>query len=214
MKRTRKPFALLLALLLALGLAAPAMAASAAQAVNWGAFRIIEEPQSQTIPNGESFTLSVEVNIPDGVEVEYQWYWTEPRTVFNMSGYKFTSPIPNATAPEVQLKPGDAEYPVISYTYNPGERFGEYYCQISAYEKDGSGAVVARRDLESETVRVDVLRSAGEKVYGVTLEPFAIAFMQTVLLNVWTFLMALPFSPIIFLYYLAGAFVIGFRGLS
>ena len=93
MKITKRIFATLLTFALALSLALPTMAA-----VNWDDFRITKQPQGLTIKEGESFTLSVGVNVPDGAEVVYQW---------ECDG----SIIEGATAPELTIGPGDRYYP-------------------------------------------------------------------------------------------------------
>ena len=45
-------------------------------ATDWDDFYIITQPpENLYVPYGESFALSVEVNVPDGVDaVTYQWY--------------------------------------------------------------------------------------------------------------------------------------------
>ena len=45
-----------------------------AAAGNWDDFRITRDLQDRTIHYNERFTLSVEVNVPEGAQVEYQWY--------------------------------------------------------------------------------------------------------------------------------------------
>jgi len=121
MKNTKKLLALLLVLLLDFGLALPAMAA-----VNWDEFYIITEPQGKTVPYGLDITLSVEVNIPAGVKVTYQWF-------SNRGGAGF----PVSTRPVMQLSPSDFGYPRSSQPYY--EASDSYYCKITAVEEDAGG---------------------------------------------------------------------------
>jgi hypothetical protein len=138
MKFTKRILAALLTLALALTLTLPAAAA-----VNWDDFRITTQPQSQTIIHGDSFTLSVEVEAPAGVEVEYQWYL---RT--RGGGSK---PIEGATAKDFYCSSTYIEYPYVN-------NYDEYYCEISGYEKDTDGTVLSSKVLTSGRARVDAER--------------------------------------------------------
>jgi hypothetical protein len=97
MKHTKRMLTMVLTFALAFSLAAPAFAA-----VNWDEFQITERPKNIAIPYGDSFTLGVEVKVPDGVSVEYQW-----RTYSAGAGH---TPIENATSYELRLGPSDPYY--------------------------------------------------------------------------------------------------------
>jgi len=189
MKHLRKSLALLLALMLAFGIGAPAMAeeieheeiafeaeaameASAeiaeapveASAVDWKDFYIITHPQSQKIPRGESFTLNIEVNIPDGVEVTYKWY---------TYGWQ---PIEGATTPTLQLTPDDAYYPKAGNPYSKigtaGAQESSFYCKITAIDSDDGQS----KTLDSKHVSVQVRGSFWERLSSVTVGPFKTVF--------------------------------------
>jgi len=150
MKQTKRLIALAVALVLALTLALPAMAA-----VNWEDFYIITEPQGQTISRSESCTLSVEVNIPEGVdEVTYQWYARGEI-------------LAGATANTLQVSPDDA-YPKNAYSYT------SFSCSITAIDNDDGQS----RTLSTSQVTVRPKRTFGDKLYSVTLGPFAEAFAR------------------------------------
>ena len=161
MKHTKRLLAMASALALALTLALPAMAA-----VNWDDFTIITEPppERQYVKRGESFTLSVEVNIPEGVEVTYQWYaYVTPSD----------RPIAGATAPSLQLGPSDAFYPNMWGI--AGSRFCFYTCWITATDNI-SGQTKKLSSWPSTTVRVE--GNFFEKLYSVTLEPLVFGFSR------------------------------------
>ena len=143
MKHTKRLLAALLALALALTLALPAMAAAGPQsAVNWDEFYIITQPQSQTIAHGESFTLSVEVNVPEGVTwVEYQW---------RRSG----GHIADATEAVLMLSPGYPGYPRANRPYHSAT--GHYFVVITAVAEDEDGNVIDSRTLHSEVTAVTI----------------------------------------------------------
>ena len=100
-----------------------------ASAVDWDEFYIITQPEHfWKINSLQTLKLSVEVNVPAGVVVEYQWYCGD-------------SPIPGATSAVLQLKPGDADHP------RNREHFW-YYCKITGMEKNGD-VVVSQQQLIS-----------------------------------------------------------------
>ena len=144
MKYTKRAFVIIVALSLAFTLALPAMAA-----VNWDDFRIVTEPKDLTVPHGESFTLSVGVNVPDGAdEVTYQWC------------SRVGQPIPGAAASTLQLSPGDAYYPEAF-------QVSDFVCEITANESGGES-----KTLWTRHAAVKVEASFQEKLYSITLEPF------------------------------------------
>ena len=199
MKLTKKLLALLLTLALALSLALPAMAA-----VNWDEFHIITQPQSMTVIRGDSFTLSVEVNVPDGAEVEYQWR----RGPVGGSEDSSTR-IYGATEPDLQISSNDDHYPFLNNYY-------DYYCEITAYEKDAGDTVLSSQMLTSDRARVTPVekeKTFWEKVYSVTLEPFEYAGSMTLIGMMLSFGLLLPVTPFYFLYFLVVGYIEGFKGL-
>jgi len=197
MKLTKRILAVVITLALALTLALPATAT-----VNWDEFRIATETQDMKIQRGESFTLSVEVIIPDGVEVEYQW----------VHGVSSNSPIiENATSPNLRLSPNDTNYP--SEFWSRSAR-SDYYCKITAFEKDNENNVISSKTLRSKPTNVIVEdHTFLGKLYSVTVEPFAFAAANTGYWLSLTMFFTLPLSPLFFLYFLAVGFINGFRGL-
>ena len=189
MKHTKRLLATLLALVLALTLALPAMAA-----VNWNEFRITRQPQNLTITHGENIILNVEVNVPEGVVVAYQW---------RVNGV----PIENATSAVLQLGPDSPRYP------NYAGAIADFRVRITGYEKDNDGNIISSRTLESNFAIVTTTRTFWGRLYGVTLEPFVLAFTATFAQVVMTFGLLLPFSPLIFLGWLVFAFGQGIIGL-
>ena len=167
MKHAKKLLALLLALLLGLGLSATAMAEDGdtaqadevSQEVNWDDFYIISQPPAElTIPFGEEFTLSVEVNVPEGAEVSYRWYkeWD------NTSGSDLIS---DSTEPNLHCSPGDSYYPANSGIYIDPFRTTKatYFCIITAKEMDKDGNVVATKHLRSDNATVTLDQTLFEK---------------------------------------------------
>jgi len=129
--------------------------------VNWNDFYIVAQPEGMTIPYGASFTLSVEVNIPDGVEVAYQWYRGN------------STRIEGATGPALHLASKDPDHP--SSVYSP-ERYRasvNYRCIITAYEKDTGGNIISTKERTSEyaLVKVEDNTFVG-KLFGYLIEPF------------------------------------------
>ena len=188
MKFTKRMLAVTLTLALALSLALPAAAA-----VDWNDFRITKQPQNLTIKYGESFMLSVEVNVPAGVEVEYQWYTGS------------SSKITGATTSEMHLGPNDHFYPE---NYRYGGASTDFICEITAYEKDGGGNVVSTRFRRSDMVYVSTKRTSLGKLIDVTIGPFGYAFTAVVVSPAFIFIF--PLAYLGFLIYFYGK---GFVGL-
>ena len=191
MKSTKKPLALLLTLALAFALVLPATAA-----VDWSEFRITKQPQNLTIKQGDSFTLSVEVNVPEGFEVEYQWR--------RMSGG--STNIEGATSPELHLGPNDSHYPTDS-------RYGGdsvvYECWITAYVKNADDIIVLERRISSGSASVQTKRTVLGKILDVTIAPFWYAFGGVMATPV----VSIPLFPFAYLFWLVLAYVSGFRAL-
>jgi len=107
MKQAKKLLALLLSLALVFAVSAPAFAdeieieseITAQDEINWDDFYIISQTPRTVIEYGESCVLSVEVNVPEGAEVTYQWirWWYE------------VLPVPEKAT--MTVSPGDLIYP-------------------------------------------------------------------------------------------------------
>ena len=77
-----------------------------ASTVDWDEFYIITQPEnSQKVSSLKTVELRVEVNIPAGVVVEYQWYGTP----YYSGSYSL---IPGATNAVLRVKPGDSHHPM------------------------------------------------------------------------------------------------------
>ncbi|MCL2300738.1 MAG: hypothetical protein FWC27_11420 [Firmicutes bacterium] len=130
MKHAKKLLALLLAFVMAVGLGVSVLAEEPLP-------DIITQPRSQTITNGDSFTLSVEMYVPAGWAVEYQW------VVVSYGVYEEirAEEIQGATQQSLRLSPGDPFYP----PYPPeAKRYGSslyYRCNIRTV-RNGDGAVL------------------------------------------------------------------------
>jgi len=194
MKFSKRMLAALLTFTLALSLGLPAMAA-----VNWNEFVFTKQPRNITIKHGDSFTFSVEVNVPNGVEANYQWCLWEGEN----------PEIAGATGPELRLGLDDPFYP-------PYDRFGgtstSYRCYVTAYEKDNAGNIVSSRTYFT-TARVDTERTASGKLYDLTIAPFVNAFGGSVGLISMTYGLIIPVLPVAFLGFLVFGFIQGFQGL-
>jgi hypothetical protein len=189
MKFAKRMLATLLTLALTLALALPAMAA-----VNWNEFKITKQPQDPKITHGEILTLRVEVNIPEGVEVEYKWW-------------HFGVHIENSNAPEIHISPDNPRYP-------RWEGSDDYYqCGITAYEKDNGGNIISSQTLVSNSVIVKTKRSSKGKIASITWEPFALAFSGTIVTLTWSFGLLFPVSPLIFIGFLIYNYFQGFKAL-
>ena len=163
MKIAKRILAAALAFALALSFALPGMAA-----VNWDEFKITKQPAEQNlkIKYGDSFTLSVEVNVPEGVEVAYQWLCESSR-------------IEGATAPELHLGPDDPCYPE---SYWMGKVVVDYICEITAYEKDEDGNVITSRNKRSDRVSVMTEATFLGKLVDITIGPFGYALTACIII--------------------------------
>jgi len=156
MKYTKCMLALLLTLALVLSFALPV--AAAVEPLN-----VISQPPSTVyVKRGESFTLTVEVEIPEGVdEVTYQWR------------YIGSVKVAGATSNTLLLSPGDAEYPKRQYYYSvTGANSERYSCRIAGIDSESGkeyGRVVG-------DITVHVEGSFRDKLYSVTLEPLVASF--------------------------------------
>ena len=191
MKHTKTLTALLLTIALVFSLALPAAAAA-----NWDEFAVTAKSQDMTVPHGAGFTINVQVNIPANAEVTYQWHREQG------------SAIAGATAPTLQLKPGDADYPQMPKATSgntPYYRAERYYCEITATE----AGTADTKTLQSGPIAVRVKNSLLEKLYSITFEPFVFAAMGTAGAFIWVGPLALTGT----LYFLVMRYVENFKEL-
>ena len=203
MKHAKRILAALLALILALSLAMPAMAAR----FNWDNFYVTERPKNQTIKHGEGFSLSAAANIPEGVtEVTYQWSYRRDGASRVIEG---------ADTPTLAVGSDDPWYPEYSWLKNTkyaGWLPADYSCTITAYVKDDDGTVTASKAI-SATGGVRIERGIAEKLFDLFLAPFAFGGGAVVALSGMTMGLLIPFAPIIFIGGLLFGVVFGIQGL-
>ena len=156
MQHTKRLLSLLLTLILAFGLAVPAVFAQEEDdprsTVNWDDFYIVTQPQQeQSIKKGESFTISFDVHVPEGVEVTYEWYGIAD------GFFKMTT-----AGPALVCNPGDTQYPVLDSTLLPNAvGSASYGCWITCREKDGD-EVISEKQLPIDKVAVEMKGSIGD----------------------------------------------------
>ena len=172
----KRLFSILLAVCLLAGLASAG--AVPATAVNGDDFKIITQPQAVTVPYGSSFTLSVEVNVPAGVEV-VSCVW---RPYSGMHGADAGSVL--------HVSPGDPMYPEAYRPYLAA--YVSYYCVITAVEVDAGGNPVGSPwEIYSESAAVTVLAQRDmnlfEAVSKAVTDFFATAFLWSYLGVMWFF---------------------------
>ena len=205
MKQSKKLLALLMALVLAFSLALPALAEEAAEItaevnaagevsaaeVDWDDFYIISQPPKEiTLTRGSDFTLSVEVNVPAGVEVRYRWKWVAGDSTIS-------------TEKELHRAPGDDYYPNAAPARPYAKYCAEYRCEITAVEKDSDGKVVKTAVLKTEIITVTILPEREPTFWETLLERWILGpLLLTVGVCVTTFGVAIPFSPFVWIYYL------------
>jgi len=190
MRHIKRALALAAALALALALALPAAA------VNWDDFYIVKQPpETLYIRNGESFTLSVEANIPAGAgPVLYRWYRS------------YGDWIEGAATATLRLSPGDFDYPgentfVFGTPGPPGSHRAEYGCVITAFDLQGARV----ETIETTVARVNVKGSFWDTLYGLTLEPLAFGFS--------TLEIFFPIGPIVMIPYIIARYIGNFSWL-
>jgi len=187
MKHIKRVFTLALALTLVLALSLPALASVSEDDFGFST----EPPQNLYVPRGESFMLSVEVNVPEGFgEVEYQWYLRNSNGITSIEG---------ATAATLQLSPDDPDYPNSSNRAKfsmGGSNLIVYSCGVVA----SNGRMIS-----SDSAYVHVEGSFLEKLYGLTVEPIVYALGQVIASYGIGFIL-FPLSSI-------GRFIENFKGL-
>ena len=85
------------------------------------------------VKQGDSFTLRVDVNAPEGVEVSYEW------TRSPLPGQN-SETVEGATGPELYVAFGGPLYPQALYPFHTAE--GNYCCDITLVEKDADGNII------------------------------------------------------------------------
>jgi len=189
MKHAKKLFTLLLAFLLVLAFGLPAMAIQTQSAVDWDEFYIVKQPQGRNIRKGESFTLSFEVNVPDGVEVEYKWFGIAD------GFFELTT-----SDPILVCSPGDAHYPILNTIILPDATgSAHYHCWIYCYEKDG-GKIVSQQQILTNEVTVDMKGTIGDLMYSFLNAPIlaAIGPFAAVMPALFTGIITYPFIALYF----------------
>jgi len=190
MKHTKKLLALLLAALLTLGLGAPAIAEGEGSIPISAVIIGPEEP----VPFGEAFTLRVELDIPEGVEIEsasYWWSWTN-----------WPLPIEGAKEAMLHVTPSDSFYPVAHSPIGATETL--YMCHAVLDGRDAdSNAVELHTDNLFFTVTVGPERekTVWEVIwYDYIAGPFntGLGYAGALIFVSWGAL--LPFAPFIFLF--------------
>jgi len=193
--RSKTLVSLALALVLAFG-AVPLFGLTAQAAVDWDDFYIITEPQKHTIQRGETITLSVEVNVPDGVVVEYQWY----RQLGSAAHL-----IENATTPVLRVDPNSSHYPSFILGRSRISQ-NNYWCSIIARDPDAGAYLVSSKTLKSQTATVKVEdNSSWAKFLSLTIDPFIMAFVMSGII--------LPLLPFVFPFALIMMYIEAFKNL-
>ena len=197
MNFTKRMLAVFLAFALELTFTWPALAEEetpaeepSASTVNWDNFYITAQPQDLTITHGESFTLSAAVNVPAGVEVEYQWY------------RRSSDPIEGATASELHLGPDDPHYPLNDSIL--GGLSADYQIQISAFEKDAANNVIPEKRLKSDWVRVETKRTILGKLFDITIAPFGYALTAVLLMLPLAFIFPISYPAAVIYFFIQG----------
>ncbi len=199
MKNTKRILSVFLSIILALG--AFSLNAFAeempASNVDWSEFYITAQPKRSTVIDyGESFTLSVEVHIPVGVEVAYQWYPYYEGYVEKVEGF---------TAQTVTIDKDNPYYPRFSLF---GLQKSGFFCEITGMEKDENGNVISIRSINSESAIVKTQMSVLSEALYVMIQPWEVALNAVLLVTGMSYGAAIPFTPLIFI---AGLFL-GFFG--
>jgi len=187
----KKLFAILLAMSMLFGLTAIGASATedeaepegVTQAVNWDEFYIIAQPNGQTVKTGESITLRIEVKIPVGVDVTYQWY------------YNTTVKLEGATEAVLRLEPGDDRYPNFGFSF--GNR--PFHCEIIGYEKEGD-TILSTKKLVSNA-QATLSGTLWEILLAVFWEPAQIALIlvfMILLFGMWSLPVLLPAMIVLF----------------
>ena len=198
----KKAISVLLAAILALGLGAPAAAEQAEEtlaaqsSVNWDDFYIVAQPEDMTVNYGEDLVFSVEVNVPDGVEVTYQWYANSLYLLSDANGPIFTCSSNHSFYPRLYRTSG-----FMNPLYEEGWWY--YYCKIVGEEKDDGGNILSSKELISDLARGGVngrAKNIFDYFTELFIDPIRDVF-QSALFSTGH-LYGIIFFPVLFPYYL------------
>lgn len=196
MKQTKKWLALVLTFALALSLALPAAA------VNWDEFRIVTQPQSMTVAYGESATLTIEVNVPDGAQVVYDWRRVSTPNSFDTVMSKSTEPTLTVNFIEDRKADGFIDWLGIADDKAAIAMSGdseEYYCNVICREEDEDDNTIESRTLRSETVTVTMEKgNIWQQALGWIGFPLIVGAQMLAPITWLTAFFAVPFIPIIY----------------
>ncbi|MCL2494578.1 MAG: hypothetical protein FWE98_02830 [Oscillospiraceae bacterium] len=212
MKHTKTLLALLLAALLALGVGVPAMATSSLSSHLF----TITGPEGP-IHFGEAFTLTAEADVPDEIEIlSYGWRFDTVSETGILMEHEIEGPVLHVTSDE-------RYYPKAMHPFHIA--VATYVCEVTYVEKDLDGNIETDADgnLVGKRIFAKSIRVTVEKERPLTIGdiwpifivgPLHGAFTSTAFFVALTVGLALPFSPIIFVYtWIAGIIdnIIGWR---
>ncbi len=164
-----------------------AFADEAESHVNWDDFYFTNQPQYLTTEYGEAFSLSVEVNVPEGAEITgYQWYYNDG----------INRLCEGCNSPTLTVNEGDPYYPAKDIY---GNQRVKYHCVVTAAEKDSEGNVISSGEITSKNSSAVTERTFLGSTVHVLVNPWSMAFSATVMAVGMSFGAALPFSPLIFI---------------
>jgi len=197
MKQTKKPLALLLALLLLLGFGASAMAQEAQ--LEWS---YVQRPENIAIAYGEDVVLNVQVQAPQDVVALYWWTDASGNTI--------------AHFPELRIAPNNPHYPQAKRPFEPAQP-KPYRYHVSFVQANEQGEMVEVFRHTGSSVRVAV-GPQREPTFWETLwfrfilEPWESAFMWTFASVLMSMGFLLPLVPFYFVYFLVKAYISAFTG--
>ncbi len=197
MKRLRKIMSVLLAFALVAAVLVPTALAEGAQndaAVKWDEFYIKSQTEENIkIDTDEPFELYVEVNVPEGAEISYQWY-TSNGLWNKCEGFVDAVADFSDTA--------NKAYPKSDTTY---------MCRVTAVVKNESGEILDSCAIETNPIEVRIKMTFSEKLGYVTLKPIEVAFNAAIMLTGMSYGVFLPISPLVFV---GGAIYAFFYGIG
>jgi len=157
MQHAKKVLAMLLAIVLAMGLSMPATAEEEGTSTQSEGSVFVIGPARESLPYGESFTLSAQIIPPEGMEaVAYQWWYR-----FDIPGDRLRR-VENAIEPELTVLHGEAHYPIRSPEFWPLWCVAFYRLEVIfvGWEPDGSEFLSSIRSRSFEVaMRVDFVET-------------------------------------------------------